>query len=241
MVAHFETVAEVAADRTAVAGYNPEEHSWGGNSVAPEEQAGEDAASVPVGGAVGEDRVEIDRAAAGHAAEGAVHSATGDLNSHLQGRALAVPVDQELVGLCKVLNSAVHYSQLVDLDLVVGRCILRLPAGCKGKTCENLLYRHDSRLCHHEEHPHRVATAGVGVAVHIRTEDAAVGSLQEEDRVVEEEVVGSCIVGSQTFSGGCDPTDARTRRKESWVVAGEQNEGCDSGNEKRGLPMSNEC
>jgi hypothetical protein len=227
---------EVVADRTAAADCNFEEHNLDDSFEGLMERAGEDAASALAEGVVEVDRVEGDRAAVGHVAEDDVHSATGDLNNRLQ--------DQELVGLCMVQNSVVHYSQLADLDLVVdlehvvGRCILRLPAGCKGKTRENLPGHHDSRLCLHEEHPHRVATAGVGVAAHIRTEDAAVGNSQEVDRVAAGEGEGSCTVGLQTFSAVCNPTEAPTRRKES--RAGEQNESCGFGNEKCGLPMSNE-
>ena len=225
-------------DRTAVAGCSLEEHNWGDNFGGQEEQGQEYVPSALAGDVVGADRVEVGRAVEGHVAENAVHSATGSLNSHQLDQS---PDDQEFVHLYKGQESAVHCSQLVGLEDVVGRCSLRLPAGCMGKMRESLLCHHDFRLCLHE-YRHHVVTAGDGVAARIHTEDVAVGSSQEEDRV-EVVVEGSCIAGLQTLSHGRNLTDAGTRRSEGCRKEcrdGKQNENDYSDNRNRDLPKSNE-
>jgi len=124
----------------------------------------------------------------------------------------------------------------VGLDYVGARYSRLHDAGTK-TTHEN---HHDLPDCHlylrHEEHRRRVATTGVEAAAHIRTEDAAAGSLMEEDLVEGEAVEGSCTVGSQTCL--CYRIEDWTRRKENPVC--KQNESRNAGIEKCSLSMSNE-
>jgi hypothetical protein len=185
-VADAGTVAEVVADRTAVAG-KLEEHNWDGSFEQIKEQVEEVAALKD---AAEEDHSAVDHAAVGRVAVGGGRSATAaDQDSHLGHL-----VDQELAGLYRVQDFE-DCSQLEDLDYVVDHCS-RLYVGK-----DSMHDRHDHldiRLCLHEEDHRRGAGLDAEVAVHIRTEDFADCSSMEVDQKEEVGAEGETgIVGFQ--------------------------------------------
>lgn len=102
------------------------------------------------------------------------------------------------VGLCMVQNSAGRHNQLVGPVVDLGHCNHR-HAGWDCIELESHHVHHDSdrRLCHREEHHHRVAIVGVDGLAHIRTEDCH-NHLAAADPAEEVGVGGSYTAGLQT-------------------------------------------